>query len=156
MNPLPSRDLTWNIKSYFLWDTMKKYLWMSSVAVVIGALRIKFVFLCLIFNIPEWNLLIQSDLDMWKSKFIQNFWYLELNFLVPENFLGNFSILDNNSWNVNKLGNSLNYILWYKRILLRYLCLRYQETLIQHWIKWLEKNYLFEKIWSFCWKIFSF
>ena len=37
---------TWNIKSYFLWKTMKywktmkKYLWMSSAAVVICALRI--------------------------------------------------------------------------------------------------------------------
>ena len=42
MNPLPSRGFTWNIKSYFLWKTMKKYLWMSSAAVVLGALRVKF------------------------------------------------------------------------------------------------------------------
>ena len=38
---LPSRAFTWNIKSYFLWKTMKKYLWMSSAAVVIGALGVK-------------------------------------------------------------------------------------------------------------------
>ena len=31
---------TWNNKSYFLWKTMKKYLWMSSAAVVIGSLRV--------------------------------------------------------------------------------------------------------------------
>ena len=31
---------TWNIKPYFLWKTMKKYLWMSSAAVVIGTLRV--------------------------------------------------------------------------------------------------------------------
>ena len=41
MNPLPSRGFTWNIKSYFLWKTMKKYLWMSA-AVVIGALRVNY------------------------------------------------------------------------------------------------------------------
>ena len=61
MNPLPSRGFTWNIKSkigldfsyeslaedsletssYFLRKTMKKYLWKSSAAVVIGALRVK-------------------------------------------------------------------------------------------------------------------
>ena len=41
MNPLPSRGFTWNIKSYFLWKAMiKKYLWMSPAAVVIGALRV--------------------------------------------------------------------------------------------------------------------
>ena len=34
VNPLPSR-------SYFLCKSMKKYLWMSSDAVVIGALRVK-------------------------------------------------------------------------------------------------------------------
>ena len=34
------RGFTWNIKSYFLWRTMKKYLWMSSAAVVIGALKV--------------------------------------------------------------------------------------------------------------------
>ena len=27
---------TWNIKSYFLWKTLKKYLWMLSAAVMIG------------------------------------------------------------------------------------------------------------------------
>ena len=42
MNPLLSRGFTWNIKPYFLWKTMKKYLWMSSAAVVTGALRVKF------------------------------------------------------------------------------------------------------------------
>ena len=36
----PSRRFTWNIKSYFLWKRMKKYLWISSAAVVIGALRV--------------------------------------------------------------------------------------------------------------------
>ena len=36
-----SRGFTWNIKSYFLWKTMKKYLWMLSAAVVIGTLRVK-------------------------------------------------------------------------------------------------------------------
>ena len=41
VNPLPSRGFIWNIKSYFLWKTMKIYLWMSSAAVVIGALRVK-------------------------------------------------------------------------------------------------------------------
>ena len=41
VNPLPSRGFTWNIKSYFLWKTMKKYLGMLSAAVVIGALRVK-------------------------------------------------------------------------------------------------------------------
>ena len=41
MNPLPSRGITWNIKSCFVWKTMKQYLWMSSAAVVIGALRVK-------------------------------------------------------------------------------------------------------------------
>ena len=41
VNLLPSRGFTWNIKSYFLWKTMKKYLWISSAAVVIGALRVK-------------------------------------------------------------------------------------------------------------------
>ena len=41
MNPLPSKGFTWNIKSYFLWKTMKTYLWVSSAAVVIGALRVK-------------------------------------------------------------------------------------------------------------------
>ena len=41
MNLLPSRGYTWNSKSYFLWKTMKKYLWMSSAAVVIGAWRVK-------------------------------------------------------------------------------------------------------------------
>ena len=40
VNPLPSREFTWNIKSFFLWKTMKKYLWMSPGAVVIGALRV--------------------------------------------------------------------------------------------------------------------
>ena len=30
-----------SIKSYFLWITMTKYLWMSSAAFVIGALRVK-------------------------------------------------------------------------------------------------------------------
>ena len=39
MNPLPSREFTWHFKSYFLWKTMKKYLWISSAAVVIGALK---------------------------------------------------------------------------------------------------------------------
>ena len=39
-----SRGFTWNIKSYFLWKAMKKYLWMSSAAVVIGALRVKMLF----------------------------------------------------------------------------------------------------------------
>ena len=42
MNPLPSRGFTWNIKSYFPWKTMKKYLWMSSTAVVIDALRVNY------------------------------------------------------------------------------------------------------------------
>ena len=32
VNPLPNRGFTWNIKSYSLWKTMKKYLWMSSAA----------------------------------------------------------------------------------------------------------------------------
>ena len=32
--------VSWNIKSYFLWKTMKKYLWMSSAAVVNGTLRV--------------------------------------------------------------------------------------------------------------------
>ena len=41
MNPLPSRGFTWNIKSYFLWKTIKKYFWMLSAAVVVGALRVK-------------------------------------------------------------------------------------------------------------------
>ena len=40
MNPLPSKGFTSNIKFYFLWKTMKKYLWMSSAAVLIGALRV--------------------------------------------------------------------------------------------------------------------
>ena len=40
MNPLPSRGFTWNIKSYFLWKTVKKYLWMSSAAVMTGTLRV--------------------------------------------------------------------------------------------------------------------
>ena len=40
VNPLPSRGFTWNIRSYFLCKTMK-CLWMSSTAVVIGALRVK-------------------------------------------------------------------------------------------------------------------
>ena len=43
VNPLPGRGFTWNIKSYFLWKTMKKYLWMSSAAVVISALRVKWI-----------------------------------------------------------------------------------------------------------------
>ena len=52
MNPLPSRGFTWHIKSYFLWKTMKKYLWMSPAAVVIGALRVNYkktkdkIFIC--------------------------------------------------------------------------------------------------------------
>ena len=33
---------TWKIKPYFLWKTMKKYLWMSSAAVVIGALKVNY------------------------------------------------------------------------------------------------------------------
>ena len=41
VNSVPSRGLTRNPKSYFLWKTLKKYLWMSSAAVVIGALRVK-------------------------------------------------------------------------------------------------------------------
>ena len=45
VNPLPSRGFTWNIKSYFLWKTMKKYLWMLSAAVVIGTLRVNKDFL---------------------------------------------------------------------------------------------------------------
>ena len=40
VNPLSSRGFTWNIKSYFLWKTMKKYLWMSSAAVLIGPVRV--------------------------------------------------------------------------------------------------------------------
>ena len=40
VNPLPSTGFTWNINSYFLWKTMKKYLWMTSAAVLIGTLRI--------------------------------------------------------------------------------------------------------------------
>ena len=43
-----SRGFTWNIKSYFFWKTMKTYLWMSSAAVVIGALRVKYFRRCLI------------------------------------------------------------------------------------------------------------
>ena len=38
---VPSRGFTWNIKSKLLWKTMKKYLWMSSAAVMISALRDK-------------------------------------------------------------------------------------------------------------------
>ena len=41
VNPLLGRGFTWNIKSYFPWKTMKKYLWKLSAAVVIGALRVK-------------------------------------------------------------------------------------------------------------------
>ena len=41
MSPLPSRGFIWNIKSYFLWKTKKKHLWMSSAAVVNCALRFK-------------------------------------------------------------------------------------------------------------------
>ena len=45
VNPLSSRGFTWNIKSYFLWKTMKKYLGMSSAAVVIGTLVVVVVVL---------------------------------------------------------------------------------------------------------------
>ena len=41
---------TWNIV-LFLWKTMKKYLWMSSAGVVIGALKVK-VFYELLFSKP--------------------------------------------------------------------------------------------------------
>ena len=50
VNPLPSRGFSWNIKSYFLWKTMKKYLWMSSVAVVTGALRVNNFFASICHN----------------------------------------------------------------------------------------------------------
>ena len=40
MNPRLSRGLTLNLKSYFLWKTMKKYLWMSSAVVLIGTWRV--------------------------------------------------------------------------------------------------------------------
>ena len=40
VNPLLSRGFTWNIKSYFLWKAVKKYL-ISSAAVVIGALALR-------------------------------------------------------------------------------------------------------------------
>ena len=46
VNPLPSRGFTSNIKSYFLWKAMKKYLWTSSAAVVIGALKVKLMPIC--------------------------------------------------------------------------------------------------------------
>ena len=36
-----AEDSLENIKFYYLWKTMKKYLWMSSATVVIGALRVK-------------------------------------------------------------------------------------------------------------------
>ena len=53
VNPLLSRGFTWNIKSYFLWKTMKKYLWMSSTAVLIGAWRLKNSFhISVIINFP--------------------------------------------------------------------------------------------------------
>ena len=52
MSPLPSRGFTRNIKSYFLWKTMKKYLEMSSAAVVISALRVKRPKLPLYTSIP--------------------------------------------------------------------------------------------------------
>ena len=44
-NPLSSRGFTWNIKSYFLWKTMKKYLGMSSAAFVFGTLIVVVVVL---------------------------------------------------------------------------------------------------------------
>ena len=50
VNRLPSRGFTCSIKSCFLWKTMKRYLWMSSAAVVIGALRVK-----LYFELVKWN-----------------------------------------------------------------------------------------------------
>ena len=36
----PSRGFTWNIKSYCLWKTKKKYSWMSSTAVLFGTLMV--------------------------------------------------------------------------------------------------------------------
>ena len=47
MNPLHSRGFTWNINSYFLWNTMKKYLRMSSTAVMNGTFRVNWDFLYL-------------------------------------------------------------------------------------------------------------
>ena len=43
---LAELGFTWNIMSYFLWKTMKKYLWMASAAVVIGALKVKILVSC--------------------------------------------------------------------------------------------------------------
>ena len=34
---MSSRGFTWNIESYFLWKTMKKYFWVSYGTVVTGA-----------------------------------------------------------------------------------------------------------------------
>ena len=40
VNPLLGRGFTWNTKFYFLWKIMKNYLWISSAAFLIGALRV--------------------------------------------------------------------------------------------------------------------
>ena len=60
VNPLPSRGFTWNIKSYFLWKTMKKCSRQSSAAVVTGALSLKQTvssFPCLRYaGLPFWTL----------------------------------------------------------------------------------------------------
>ena len=59
---------------------MKKYLWMPSAAVVIGALRV--------------NIL--------KSKFVWNYWYQESEFVVPNNLLKDNSSWDSRRWNKKK------------------------------------------------------
>ena len=53
VNRLPSRGSTWNSKSYFLWETAKKYSTLSSAAVLIGTLRVKsaaYMALCFLIN----------------------------------------------------------------------------------------------------------
>ena len=47
--------LTWNIKSYFLWKAMKRYLWMSSAAVMIATLKVKKGILI------TWNILVHLN-----------------------------------------------------------------------------------------------
>ena len=101
VNPLPSRGFTWNIKSYFLWKTIKKYLWMSSAAVVIGALRVNYqkaddrIFFCkfstggtmalnrsheLVCR-PKSNIYFWNLSDLWpRSKDDVDLWY-SLNFI---------------------------------------------------------------------------
>lgn len=56
--------------------------------------------------------IVQSTLDISNSKFAQKYWYLKVNFLVPENLLWNVSGFDNKSWNVNKNRKLVYNIFW--------------------------------------------